>query len=83
MTSVSRVPVRHSDSIGAATEVLAVEPIDGDCAIVTFRHVVSVSSAMSSAKRLAKYSSAAALHRIPRLSASEITHLPRISHTER
>ena len=47
MTSVSRVPVRHSDSIGAATEVLAVEPIDGDCAIVTYRHVVSISSAMS------------------------------------
>ncbi|PXW31849.1 UNVERIFIED_CONTAM: acyl dehydratase [Williamsia faeni] len=33
------VPVRHGDSIGAATEVLAVEPIDHDRAIVTLRHL--------------------------------------------
>jgi acyl dehydratase len=32
------VPVRHGDSIGAATEVLAVEPLDGGDAIVSFRH---------------------------------------------
>lgn len=31
-------PVRHGDSIGAATEVLAVEPAVGDRATVTFRH---------------------------------------------
>ncbi|MGW0177187.1 MaoC family dehydratase [Rhodococcus sp. NPDC003322] len=32
-------PVRHGDTIGAATEVLAVEPADGGDAVVTFRHV--------------------------------------------
>ncbi|MBJ8346947.1 MaoC family dehydratase [Antrihabitans sp. YC2-6] len=32
------VPVRHGDTVGAATEVLAVEPIAGGDAIVSFRH---------------------------------------------
>ncbi|MHA6782146.1 MaoC family dehydratase [Pseudonocardia saturnea] len=31
-------PVRHGDTISAATEVLAVDP-DGDAAVVTFRHL--------------------------------------------
>lgn len=33
------VPVKHGDSIGAATEVLSVEPLDGGDAVVTFRHL--------------------------------------------
>lgn len=32
------VPVRHGDSIGAATEVLAVDPLDDGDATVSFRH---------------------------------------------
>lgn len=32
------VPVLLGDTIGAATEVLAVEPVDGGDAVVTFRH---------------------------------------------
>ncbi|MFI1294418.1 MaoC family dehydratase [Streptomyces sp. NPDC020792] len=33
------VPVRHGDTVGAATEVLAVEPTNDGDAVVTFRHL--------------------------------------------
>jgi len=33
------VPVGHGDTVGAATEVIAVEPLTGGDAVVTFRHL--------------------------------------------
>ena len=33
------VPVKHGDTVGAATEVLAIDPLDGGDAVVTFRHL--------------------------------------------
>jgi acyl dehydratase len=33
------IPVRHGDTVGAATEVLAVDPLESGDAVVTFRHL--------------------------------------------